>query len=56
MYMQKDSTENLITDIVDNREDDQTEDIRLFKNWWPMRDHPFQDYNAYGASFVTITK
>ena len=32
MYMQKDSTENLITDIVDNREDDQTEDIRLFKN------------------------
>ena len=45
MYMQKYLAENLITAIVYNREDNQSEDISLFNNCWPMRNYPFQTYN-----------
>ena len=56
MYMQKYLSENLISAVVDKKEDNQPEYIRLFNKCWSTRTYPCQNYNPYGARIVTIPK
>ena len=52
MSMQKYLAENLITAIVDDKEYNQTEDIRPFNYLWPTCNYPFQTYNSYGQGLL----
>ena len=56
MSMQKYIVDNLITNIVDNKEYDQPKYLRQLKQFWNTHTYPCQTYHSYGVRFVTISK